>query len=178
MRTRTRARRPADESSWLIVSAVAHAPCAVAFCYDVIQVIDSSIGIYRLEEIAGNDGSDKIWYLMISIASRVMREVSLINLLRTARSLADFNYRSGTLDRCGDLVHWKMRNRDSIFTNRLSLRNHSVGKSVWKLFKPDTKMCEHCFALENSLKDLSEAKAIFGFVNSNHFFAYVYRMRR
>lgn len=32
----------------LIVSAVAHAPCAVAFCSDAIQVIDSSTGIRRL----------------------------------------------------------------------------------------------------------------------------------
>lgn len=32
----------------LIVSAVAHAPCAVAFCSDAIQVIDSSTGIHRL----------------------------------------------------------------------------------------------------------------------------------
>lgn len=30
----------------LIVSAVAHAPCAVAFCSDAIQVIDSSTRIY------------------------------------------------------------------------------------------------------------------------------------
>lgn len=31
----------------LIVSAVAHAPCAVAFCSDAIQVIDSSTRIYQ-----------------------------------------------------------------------------------------------------------------------------------
>lgn len=68
----------------LIVSAVAHAPCAVAFCSDAIQVIDSSTGIHRgkmEKRLEGGDFTKLLWLSKNLCRSRICkRNISSVAL--------------------------------------------------------------------------------------------------
>lgn len=68
----------------LIVSAVAHAPCAVAFCSDAIQVIDSSTGIHRgkmEKRLEGGDFTKLLWLFKNLCRSRIYkRNISSVAL--------------------------------------------------------------------------------------------------